>query len=57
MSIQNGALVLIKIGNGATPEVFTTIGGLSTFSNCACQAAVRGVGRTVLLYEVMTSLC
>ena len=28
MSIQNGALVLIKIGNGADPEIFTTIGGL-----------------------------
>jgi TP901-1 family phage major tail protein len=30
MTIQNGALVLIKIGNGAMPEVFTTIGGLHT---------------------------
>jgi TP901-1 family phage major tail protein len=30
MTIQNGALVLIKIGNGATPEAFSTIGGLHT---------------------------
>ena len=30
MTAQNGALVLIKVGNGATPEVFTTIGGLLT---------------------------
>jgi len=28
MTIQNGALVLIKVGNGAGPEVFATIGGL-----------------------------
>lgn len=30
MTAQNGALVLIKAGNGASPEVFTTIGGLRT---------------------------
>ena len=31
MPAQKGALMLIKIGNGATPtEVFTTIGGLKT---------------------------
>ena len=30
MSAQNGALVLIKAGNGGSPEVFTTIGGLRT---------------------------
>jgi len=28
MTAQNGALVLIKAGNGGSPEVFTTIGGL-----------------------------
>jgi len=32
MSIYNGTLVLIKAGNGATPEVFTPIGGLRTSS-------------------------
>ena len=31
MTAQNGALVLIKVGNGALPtETFTTIGGLRT---------------------------
>ena len=30
MTAQNGALVLIKVGNGASPEVFTTVGGLRT---------------------------
>lgn len=28
MTAQNGALVLVKCGDGAMPEVFTTIGGL-----------------------------
>ena len=30
MTSQNGALVLIKVGNGGSPETFTTIGGLLT---------------------------
>ncbi len=30
MTAQSGALVLIKAGNGATPEVFSIIGGLRT---------------------------
>ena len=28
MTAQNGSLVLIKVGNGASPEGFSTIGGL-----------------------------
>lgn len=32
MTAQNGALVLIKIGDGAMTESFTTIGGLRTSS-------------------------
>jgi len=28
MTALNGSLVLIKVGNGGSPEVFTTIGGL-----------------------------
>ena len=28
MAVQKGSAVLMKIGNGASPEVFTTIGGL-----------------------------
>ena len=30
MTAQNGALVLIKVGNGGSPETFSTIGGLRT---------------------------
>ena len=30
MTAQNGALVLIKVGDGGSPETFTTIGGLRT---------------------------
>lgn len=30
MTIQNGALVLIKVGDGGEPENFATIGGLRT---------------------------
>ena len=30
MTAQKGPLVLIKVGNGASPEVFTTVGGLRT---------------------------
>lgn len=30
MSAQKGSLVLIKVGSGGEPEVFTTIGGLRT---------------------------
>ena len=30
MTAQNGALVLIKVGNGGSPEIFSTIGGLRT---------------------------
>jgi len=32
MSAQSGVLVLIKIGNGAGPEIFTTVGGLQASS-------------------------
>src|SRR5580693_7449103 len=32
MTAQQGALVLIKAGNGGSPEIFTTIGGLRTSS-------------------------
>lgn len=30
MSAKKGSLVLIKIGNGGIPEIFTTVGGLRT---------------------------
>jgi len=30
MSAESGTLVLIKVGNGGSPETFTTIGGLRT---------------------------
>jgi TP901-1 family phage major tail protein len=30
MTAQQGALVLIKVGDGATPETFVTLGGLRT---------------------------
>ncbi len=30
MTAKSGALVLIKAGDGASPEVFTTVGGLRT---------------------------
>lgn len=36
MSIQNGSLVLIKIGDGATLENFTTLGGLMN-----CEISVQ----------------
>jgi TP901-1 family phage major tail protein len=32
MGAQSGILVLIKVGNGAGPEVFTTVGGLQASS-------------------------
>lgn len=32
MTAQKGSLVLIKVGNGGDPEVFTTIGGLRVSS-------------------------
>ena len=28
MAVQKGAEVLVKVGDGASPEAFTTIGGL-----------------------------
>jgi TP901-1 family phage major tail protein len=30
MVAQKGSLMLVKVGNGAVPEVFTTIGGVRT---------------------------
>ena len=32
MAVQKGSAVLIKVGNGASPEVFTTIGALRSSS-------------------------
>lgn len=32
MAAQKGAALLLKVGNGASPEVFTTIGGLRSTS-------------------------
>jgi TP901-1 family phage major tail protein len=32
MTAQKGSLVLLKVGNGGGPEVFTTVGGLRTTS-------------------------
>lgn len=32
MTAQSGSLLLLKVGNGGTPETFTTIGGLRTNS-------------------------
>ncbi len=40
MAVQKGAEVLIKIGNGASPEVFTTIGGLRDTSISINQESV-----------------
>lgn len=30
MTAQKGSLLLLKVGNGGTPETFTTVGGLRT---------------------------
>lgn len=40
MAVQKGAEVLVKIGNGASPEVFTTIGGLRDTSISINQETV-----------------
>src|SRR4051812_49117160 len=58
MTAQDGALVLIKVGNGGGPETFTTIGGLrmsemllhshileaTNVESGACQALLGNAG-------------
>jgi TP901-1 family phage major tail protein len=40
MAVQKGSAVLMKVGNGASPEVFTTIGGLRDTSITINQETV-----------------
>lgn len=49
MTAQNGALLLLKVGNGAGPETFTTVGGMRLtrmlLNNRGVEANVLGGGR------------
>lgn len=40
MAVQQGAALLVKIGNGASPEVFTTVAGLTDTSISINQETV-----------------
>lgn len=62
MTARKGSMVLIKIGNGATTEVFTTIGGLRTselvINNRPMEANTleTGIFRTMLGSSGLSSL-
>ena len=40
MAVQTGASLLVKVGNGASPEVFTTVAGLRDTSISINQETV-----------------
>ena len=40
MAVQKGASLVVKIGNGASPEVFTTVAGLQDTSISINQETV-----------------